>query len=74
MIPKSMLLGILKPLLPKLEGFLNSHKDLESGEKAKILLDVIDSQIYIQIVALKQKENGEFIITKVLQDIKPEQL
>ena len=69
-----MLLGILKPLLPKLEGFLNSHKDLESGEKAKILLDVIDSQIYIQIVALKQKENGEFIITKVLQDIKPEQL
>ena len=74
MIPKSMLLGMLKPLLPKLEGFLKSHNDLEDGERAKIMLDIVDAKIHIQIVAIKQKENGEFVITKILQDVDPKEL
>lgn len=73
MIPKSMLLGMLKPLLPKLEGFLKSHKDLEDGERAKIMLDIVNDKIHIQIVALKQ-EDDKFIITKVLQDVNPDEL
>ena len=73
MIPKSMLLGMLKPLLPKLEGFLKSHKDLEEGERAKIMLDIVNDKIHIQIVALKQ-EDDKFIITKVLQDVNPDEL
>lgn len=70
---KSMLLGILKPLLPRLEGFLNSQ-ELEEGEKTKILMDVINNEISIQIVAIKKMENGHFEITKVLQDINPTEL
>ena len=73
MIPKSMLLGMLKPLLPKLEGFLKSHKDLEEGERAKIMLDIVNDKIHIQIVALKQ-EDDKFIITKFLQDVNPDEL
>ncbi len=69
-----MLFGMLKPLLPKLEGFLKSHRELEDGERAKIMLDIVDSKIHIQIVALKKKENGEFVITKILQDIDPKEL
>lgn len=69
-----MLLGMLKPLLPKLEGFLKSHNDLEDGERAKIMLDIVDAKIHIQIVAIKQKENGEFVITKILQDVDPKEL
>jgi len=73
MFNQSMILGLLKPLLPKLEGFLNSQ-DLEEGEKSKILLDVIDKKIHIQIVAIKPMENGHFEITKVLQDIDPKDI
>ena len=64
---------MLKPLLPKLEGFLKSHKDLEEGERAKIMLDIVNDKIHIQIVALKQ-EDDKFIITKVLQDVNPDEL
>ena len=74
MIPKSMLLGMLKPLLPKLEGFLKSHEDLKEGERAKIMMDIVDDKLHIQIVALKQKDNGEFVITQILQDIDPKEL
>jgi len=73
MFSQSMILGLLKPLLPKLEGFLNDQ-DLEKGEKSKILLDVIDKKIHIQIVAIKQMENGHFEITKVLQSIDPKDI
>ena len=74
MIPKSMLLGMLKPLLPKLEGFLKSHEDLKEGERAKIMMDIVDDQINIQIVAIKKKDNGEFVITQILQDVNPKDL
>jgi len=74
MIPKSMLLGMLKPLLPKLEGFLKSHEDLKEGERAKIMMDIVDDKLHIQIVAIKQKDNGEFVITQILQDIDPKEL
>ena len=74
MIPKSMLLGMLKPLLPKLEGFLKSHEDLKDGERAKIMMDIVDDKLHIQIVAIKQKDNGEFVITQILQDIDPKEL
>ena len=74
MIPKSMLLGMLKPLLPKLEGFLKSHEDLKEGERAKIIMDIVDDKLHIQIVAIKQKDNGEFVITQILQDIDPKEL
>ena len=74
MIPKSMLLGMLKPLLPKLEGFLKSHEDLKEGERAKIMMDIVDDKLHIQIVAIKQKDNGEFVITQILQDIDPNEL
>ena len=74
MIPKSMLLGMLKPLLPKLEGFLKSHENLKEGERAKIMMDIVDDKLHIQIVAIKQKDNGEFVITQILQDIDPKEL
>jgi hypothetical protein len=74
MIPKSLLLGMLKPLLPKLERFLKTHENLKDGERAKIMMDIVDDKINIQIVAIKQKDNGEFIITQILQDVNPEDL
>ena len=74
MIPKSMLLGMLKPLLPKLQVFLKSHEDLKEGERAKIMMDIVDDKLHIQIVAINQKENGEFVITQILQDIDPKEL
>ena len=74
MIPKSLLLGMLKPLLPKLERFLKDHEDLKDGERAKIMMDIVDDKINIQIVAIKQKDNGEFIITQILQEVNPKEL
>jgi len=74
MIPKSLLLGMLKPLLPKLEGFLKNHEDLKEGERAKIMMDIVNDQIHIQIVSIKQNDAGEFIITQILQDVNPKDL
>lgn len=69
-----MLFGVLKPLLPKLERFLNDQ-ELEEGEKAKILMDIVDKQILIQIIAIKQNpETKEIIVSKIIKDIKPEEL
>ena len=73
MIPKSMLLGMLKPFLPKLEGFLHSKKELKEGERAKIVMDVINNQIHIQIIAFKEIDETQFDL-RVLQDIKPDEL
>tara|TARA_R100001594_G_scaffold41050_2_gene73056 strand:- start:205 stop:429 length:225 start_codon:yes stop_codon:yes gene_type:complete len=74
MIPKSMLLGMLRPLLPKLERFLKSHENLKDGERAKIMMDIVDDGLHIQIVAIKQKDDGEFVITQILQDVDPKEL
>ena len=51
MIPKSMLLGMLKPLLPKLEGFLKNHPDLKENEESRVVLRVEDGEILIEIFA-----------------------
>jgi len=74
MIPTSLLLGMLKPLLPKLERFLKEHENLKDGERAKIMMDIVDDKINIQIVALKQKENGEIFVSQILQDVNPNEL
>ena len=34
-------------------------------ERAKIMMDIVDDQINIQIVAIKKKDNGEFVITQI---------
>ena len=73
MIPKSMLLGMLKPFLPKLEGFLHSNKELRVGEQAKIVMDIVNNQIHIQIIAFKVIDGDHFNL-RVLQDIKPDEL
>ena len=51
MIPKSMLLGMLKPLLPKLEGFLKHHPNLKENEQSRVVLRVEDGEIIIEIFA-----------------------
>ena len=73
MIPKSMLLGMLKPFLPKLEGFLHSNKELIVGDQAKIVMDIVNNQIHIQIIAFKVIDGDHFNL-RVLQDIKPDEL
>tara|TARA_R100000664_G_scaffold34163_1_gene54534 strand:- start:6273 stop:6515 length:243 start_codon:yes stop_codon:yes gene_type:complete len=80
MIPKSMLLGMLKPLLPKLEGFLKNHENLKDGEKAKIQMDIVDDKLDIKIIACKLVEKDtprltdEVIISKILSEVDPKEL
>jgi hypothetical protein len=75
-----MLLTMLRPLLPKLEGFLTDQEELGKGEKAKILLDVIDGKISIQIIALKQipkeepREKDEIILSQIIKNIDSKEL
>ena len=72
-----MLLGMLKPFLPKLEGFLHSNKELEVGEQAKIVMDIVNNQIHIQIIAFKlidPKDQTKGFNLRVLQDIKADEL
>ena len=71
MIPKSMLLGMLKPLLPKLEGFLKNQDNLKKDEFADIRMNVENKEIIIQIVAIsgEPNENGFHEVRRVLQDI-----
>jgi hypothetical protein len=64
---KSMLIGVLKPLLPRLGGFLN-NQDLEDGEKAEILLNTNGKTISIKIIAIKDID-GQIVITRILEDI-----
>ena len=68
-----MLLGLLKPLLPKLEGFLQ-NQELKEGEQTKILLDVQNGEIVILIVAIKENENNEIVITRELSKVSQDQL
>jgi hypothetical protein len=73
MLSKTMLLGLLKPLLPKLEGFLQ-NQELKEGEQTKILLDVQNGEIVILIVAIKENENKEIVITRELSKVSQDQL
>tara|TARA_Y100001973_G_scaffold105573_1_gene179263 strand:+ start:1238 stop:1480 length:243 start_codon:yes stop_codon:yes gene_type:complete len=80
MFKTSMLLTMLRPLLPKLERFLTEQEELDNGEKSKILLDVIDGKISIQIIALKQmpkdkpREKDEIIVSQILKNIDSNEL
>ena len=80
MFKTSMLLTMLRPLLPKLERFLTEQEELDNGEKSKILLDVIDGNISIQIIALKQmpkdepREKDEIIVSQILKNIDSNEL
>ena len=76
MIPKSLLLGMLKPLLPKLEGFLKNQDNLKTDEFADIRMNVENKEIIIQIVAISREPNkdGFHEIRRVLQDINSKDL
>tara|TARA_R100000700_G_C3177853_1_gene153261 strand:+ start:635 stop:877 length:243 start_codon:yes stop_codon:yes gene_type:complete len=80
MFKTSMLLTMLRPLLPKLERFLTEQEELDNGEKSKILLDVIDGKISIQIIALKQmpkdkpRKKDEIIVSQILKNIDSNEL
>ena len=45
-----MLLGMLKPLLPKLEGFLKDHPKLKENEESRIVMRIEDAEIRIAYV------------------------
>ena len=80
MIGRNMLLGMLKPLLPKLEGFLKNHENLGNGEIAKIVIDLENSKLDIKILAFKQvpkdtkRKNDEVVISRILQEISEQEL
>ena len=80
MIGRNMLLGMLKPLLPKLEGFLKNHENLGNGERAKIVIDLENSKLDIKILAFKQipkdteRKNDEVVISRILQEISEQEL
>ena len=71
MIPKSMLLGMLKPLLPKLERYLVNQEKLKDDEFADIRLNTNGKKIIIQVVAISKEKNkdGFHEIRQVLQDV-----
>ena len=73
MIPKSLLLGMLKPLLPKLEGFLKSHPDLKENEQSRVVLRVEDAEIVIEIMAYLFEDDKVVGIRK-LQSVDPKDL
>lgn len=71
-----MLLGMLKPLLPRLEGFLKNHDNLGDDEYATISMLIDNGEINIQIIAVSREpnSNGKHEITRVLQDVNPKEL
>jgi|TARA_R100000988_G_scaffold102961_1_gene80164 hypothetical protein len=73
MIPKSLLLGMLKPLLPKLEGFLKNHPDLKENEQSRVVLRVEDAEIVIEIMAYLFEDDKVVGIRK-LQSVDPKDL
>ena len=77
MISKGLLLGMLKPLLPKLERFLQ-HGDLQDGElKKSILIDVVEGKLIILIVALIVANIGgqeKFVVNRIIQQFGQEDL
>jgi len=74
MIPKSMLLGMLKPLLPKLEGFLKNHPKLKENEESRIVMRIENSEIKIEIYAYLFNENKEVVSIRSIQDVDPKEL
>ena len=71
MIPQSMLLRMLKPLLPKLERYLVNQEKLKDDEFADIRLNTNGKKIIIQVVAISKEKNkdGFHEIRQVLQDV-----
>tara|TARA_R100001163_G_C4998196_1_gene148306 strand:- start:473 stop:703 length:231 start_codon:yes stop_codon:yes gene_type:complete len=71
MIPQSMLLRMLKPLLPKLERYLVNQEKLKEDEFADIRLNTNGKKIIIQVVAISKEKNkdGFHEIRQVLQDV-----
>ena len=69
-----MLIKMLKPMLPKLEGYLKNNPNLTEGETAKVMLDVKDGEISIVIVAIMTDKDGKVIITKVMQKMGADEL
>ena len=67
---------MLKPFLPRLEGFLRNHPELKAGEYATINLQIINDAISIQIIAIsiEKNKNGKHEITRVLSDVDPQKL
>jgi hypothetical protein len=74
MIPKSMLLGMLKPLLPKLEGFLKDHPKLKENEESRIVMRIEDSEIKIEIYAYEFNDKKEVVAIRQIQDVDPKSL
>ena len=74
MIPKSMLLGMLKPLLPKLEGFLKNHPKLKENEESRIVMKIDNSEIKIEIYAYLFNENKDIVSIRSIQDVDPKEL
>ena len=70
MIPTSMLLGMIKPLLPKLEGYLSNQENLDPEARAKIVMDVIDGQMKLQVWGVKAENLKKKLYTiELLQEI-----
>tara|TARA_R100000322_G_C5422660_1_gene186631 strand:- start:1038 stop:1268 length:231 start_codon:yes stop_codon:yes gene_type:complete len=71
MIPQSMLLRMLKPLLPKLERYLVNQEKLKDDEFADIRLNTNGKKIIIQVIAISKEKNkdGFHEIRQVLQDV-----
>lgn len=69
-----MIKAALKPFLPKLEGFLKGL-ELEEGEKeARIMLNVSNGELQIQIVAFGIGENGYPEVRRVIDRMTGEDL
>ena len=73
-----LLKTILKPMLPKLEGFFNSQ-ELEEGEiSSSAMINIKGGKVDIRIVALgmREKENGEkeLYISRVIDAMDGEDL
>ena len=68
-ITDNLLKRIIKPLMPKLVGYMNESDELNDGEiKKSIMLNVINNDIRIDIVTLKE-DSGKLIISRILKTI-----
>jgi len=69
-----MLLGMLKPLLPKLEGFLKDHPKLKENEESRIVMRIEDAEIRIEIYAYEFNDKKEVVSIRQIQDVDPKSL
>ena len=68
-ITDNLLKRIIKPLMPKLVGYMNESDELNDGEiKKSIMLNVINNDFRIYIVTLKE-DSGKLIISRILKTI-----